>query len=166
MKIGEIFVPCEDKIEQDLPPINDPSDNSRSLVESKLTPESRTEEEKIMNNQVSSSLSRPSKKQRCLNLVDCLVEAQKKTVTMSVLSTHSVVQKNYLSAIKSKAEKYCCLVQSLLQGRYGRSILGGRLFATAASMLPQAGMSGVAKVAPMIVSAVLVNAGIKVEREK
>ena len=43
--------------------------------------------------------------------------------------------------------------------------MASRLFATAASMVPQAGMSGVATIIPMIAGAVLENAGIKVKTE-
>ena len=38
--------------------------------------------------------------------------------------------------------------------------MGNRLFGTAAAMVPQAGMSGVATIAPMVVAAVLENANI------
>ena len=164
----KLYSILKEKIEQDNPPVNDPSDNSRSLVDRNSTPESQTaeQEEPIINHQQESSSSAPSKKRRRLNLVECSVTAQKETVRMSVPSTHSVVHKNYLSAIKSKAEKYDGLVRSLSRGRYGGSSLGDRLFATAASMLPQAGMSGVATVAPMIVCAVLANARINVESKK
>ena len=164
----KLYSILKEKIEQDNPPVNDPSDNSRSLVDRNSTPESQTaeQEEPIINHQQESSSSAPSKKRRRLNLVECSVTAQKETVRMSVPSTHSVVHKNYLSAIKSKAEKYNGLVRSLSRGRYGGSSLGDRLFATAASMLPQAGMSGVATVAPMIVCAVLANARINVESKK
>ena len=43
--------------------------------------------------------------------------------------------------------------------------MGDRLFASAASMLPQAGMSGVATIAPFIVAGMLANTGIEYETE-
>ena len=44
--------------------------------------------------------------------------------------------------------------------------MGDRLFGVAASMIPQAGMNGIATVAPMIASAILVNVGVSINTSK
>jgi len=41
--------------------------------------------------------------------------------------------------------------------------VGDRLFRTAASMIPQAGMNGMVTVAPMIVSTIFLNVGISID---
>ena len=62
----------------------------------------------------------------------------------------------------AKARKLDALWKTLTRIRYKGSIMGDCLFGTAASMVPQAGMSGVATIAPIIVGAVLENAGIRI----
>ena len=77
---------------------------------------------------------------------------------MSIPLTHQIIHQTKLATVLAKAEKYDALWNSLTQKRYqGRRNMGNRLFGTAAAMVPQAGMSGVATIAPMVVAAVLEN---------
>ena len=70
-----------------------------------------------------------------------------------------------LGTLEGKAKKFDHLIQLFQHKKYSGSRMANHLFATAASMVPQAGMSGVATIIPMIVGAVLENAGIKVKTE-
>ena len=69
---------------------------------------------------------------------------------MSLLYTHAIVYKPDLSLLKTKAAKYDSLIKSLSRDEYAGGNIGNRLSSTAESLVPKAGMSGVAIIAPMI----------------
>ena len=113
-------------------------------------------------NSQATHLSSAGTKRRKLNMVETHVRSQKMDVNVVLPATHQVIQRSKLSIIESKAESYDRLIKDLTRLRYKGSNLGNRFFATAAAMVPQAGMSGVSTIAPMVVAAILHNAGIEI----
>ena len=79
------------------------------------------------------------------------ISSQQQKVTVSIPITHKLKFKPDVSMMKSKAARYDTLINSFSRGCYGDSDIGYRLFGTDVSMVPQAGMGGVATVAPMVV---------------
>lgn len=97
-----------------------------------------------------------------VQMIDQTVSSQKVIVTISLPVTHEVKLKANISLIKSKAAQFDSLVNSLSRQRYGGSDVGNKLFGVAAYMFPQAGMNGIATVAPMIASALFANVGVSI----
>ena len=85
---------------------------------------------------------------------------------MSLLYTHAIVYKPDLSLLKTKAAKYDSLIKSLSRDEYAGGNIGNRLSSTAESLVPKAGMSGVATITPMMVGGVLANAAIEFDIRK
>ena len=97
---------------------------------------------------------------RKFKTVEKTISSQKQQFTVSIPITHELKYKPDVSMLKSKAVKYDNLMGSISRKRYGGTTLGNSMFGLAASMVPQAGMSGVATIAPMIVAGILANAGL------
>ena len=107
-----------------------------------------------------------NKKHIKIKMVEFLADNQKKTVITSILSLHELVPKVYLVKIRNKAGKLNNLSKTLSQGKYSSIPMDDCLFGLTAAMLPQARMSGVATVAPLIIVNVLENSGIEYNTEK
>ena len=68
--------------------------------------------------------------------------------------------------LKSKTARFDSLMNSFSLQHYNGSDMGDRLFGVAASMIPQAGMNGIAIVAPIIASAIWANVGVSINTSK
>ena len=104
-------------------------------------------------------------KKRKFKTVEKTISSQKQKFTVSIPVTHELKFKPDVSMLKSKAVKYDKLMGSISRKRYGGTSLGNSMFGLAASMVPQAGMSGVATIAPMIAAGMLANAGLEYDTD-
>ena len=85
-----------------------------------------------------------------IRMQDKIISSRKQKITVSLPYTHTIVYKPDLSLLKTKAAKYDSLIKSLSRDEYAGGNIGNRLSSTAESLVPKAGMSGVAIIAPMI----------------
>ena len=84
----------------------------------------------------------------------------------NIPSTHILIHKSQLSILKMKADKYDRLMNHLSQVHYMGSALGNAMLGFAASIVPQCGYTGLAKVIPFIIGSLFANINITIDFEK
>ena len=88
------------------------------------------------------------------------ISVEKGSMTIAMPCTHDIVTKSRLSVLENKARLMNNLQKYMSRHHYLGTPLGNRLIGSPVAMVPQAGVSGVATITPLIVASLLTNAGI------
>lgn len=79
---------------------------------------------------------------------------------LPVPTTHDIIYKSHLKILESKAKKFDTIMTMIKSNKYVGGYVGNKMLGMAASLVPQAGYSGLATILPFGIGAFLSNAGI------
>lgn len=80
--------------------------------------------------------------------------------------THTTIHRPRLGVLQGKADAFDAIINQVSYKKYTGSDLGDMMIATAASLVPQCGYSGLSSVIPLAIGSVFANAGIPLNYDK